>query len=473
MSGSPAPGSARCGAALAALCWLAAAWVEPAFGLPAFPGAEGFGAGASGGRGGRVVKVTNLSPSGPGSLQEAVAMTGPRIVVFAVSGEIVGDVVIRHGDLTIAGQSAPGGGITIRGQLRTAYTPGIDNIILRHIRIRPRLFDGSVPGDQYDALQFSLSRNFILDHLSVSWGVDETVDLYEAQDATLQWSAIEESATEGYPTGNHNFGFINGTRGGRVSVHHNIFAHHLNRCPAIATGPAEVVNNLDYDCEYGFVHHNPARGVFRIVGNYFRQGPSAKPIPFRFDYEGEAGPGLAYYLADNCIDIPGVFSGVVQSPWEPSFFATGLMYTKGFPFLTLTPPAPPAESGYVPVTTAKCGDAVKQVLTRAGAFPRDPVSRRTIEEVVWRTGSWGRHAPVDLMAGLTPTAAPLDTDGDGISDAWELDHGLDSRSAADQNRLMASGYTAIEEYINGLADALTAAAPPVTLLSPPRLAHPP
>ena len=472
MSCTSASVSARCGVALAMLWWLAVTWVQPAFGLPAFPGAEGFGAGATGGRGGRVIKVTNLGPSGPGSLQDAVEQIGPRIVVFAVSGEIVGDIVIRSGNLTVAGQTAPGGGITISGRLWTAYKLGVDNIILRHLRIRPRLFDGSVPGEEYDAIQFSLSRNFILDHLSISWGVDETVDVYEAQDATLQWSAIEESATEGHPTEPHNFGLINGTRGGRISVHHNIFAHHLNRSPALATGPADVVNNLDYDCEYGFVHHNPARGAFRIVGNYFRRGPSATPIPFRFDYEGDAGPGLAYYLADNCIDIPGVFSGVVQSPWEPSFFATGLMYTKGSQFLTLSPPAPPEGIGYVPVTTTRCGDAVSQVLSRAGAFPRDPVSRRTIEEAVARTGSWGRHAPVDLMAGLTPAAAPKDTDSDGIPDTWELDHGLNPNSAADQNQLMASGYTAIEEYINGLADALTAAAPSVTLRSPPRLKQP-
>jgi pectate lyase len=428
--------------------------------LPAFPGAEGFGAGATGGRGGRVITVTNLGPSGPGSLQEAVDQSGPRIVVFAVSGVIVGDLLIRYGNLTIAGQTAPGGGITINGRVRTAYKLGVDNLVLRHLRIRPRLYDGLVPGDEYDALQFSLSRNFILDHISVSWGVDETVDLYEARDVTIQWSAIEESATEGHPQGDHNYGFINGPTGGRVSVLHNLFAHHRNRCPAIATGPAEVVNNLVYDCEVGFVHHNPAQGVFRIVGNYYRQGPSASmPSPFRFNYEGAPGPGLAYFLEDNCIDVPGVFSGVIQSPWEPSFFATGLVDIRGAQFLMVSPPA---ELSSVPVTTERCGTAASHALRQAGAFPRDPVSRRTAEEVAGRTGSWGRHAPADLMAGLSPAAAPKDTDGDGMPDDWELAHGLDPKSAADQNRLMPSGYTAVEEYVNGLADALAAAAPPLS-----------
>lgn len=261
--------------------------------LPAFPGAQGFGAVATGGRGGQPIIVTTLAESGPGSLREALETPGPRIIVFAVSGVIdLGEpnaddpfdesdsnnvLTIAYGDVTIAGQTAPGAGITIRGRLYAAYDESVSNVILRHVRIRPAPFPGGDGGEQYDALRFSLNSQVIVDHVSVSFGVDENVDMYEGSDITVQWSAIEESATDGHPEGEHNYGVLN--MGGRISVHHVLFAHNRNRNPALAVGPAESINNVAYNVRHGFVNHNDAAGEISIVGNTFVQGPDDTLIP--------------------------------------------------------------------------------------------------------------------------------------------------------------------------------------------------
>ncbi|HEU4408174.1 MAG TPA: hypothetical protein VFS43_23125 [Polyangiaceae bacterium] len=421
----------------------------------AFPGAEGFGAkSTTGGRGGKVFKVTNLNATGTGSLQWAVSQPGKRTVVFAVSGVIKGDIHIPHGDLTIAGQTAPGGGITIAGKVSAAYDVSFRNVVMRFVRVRPPALTGS----QGDALQFSRGGSFVFDHVSIGWGCDETLDLYEATDVTLQWSSIEEAATNcGHPDGsNHNYGMINGPDGRRVAVHHSLFAHNLNRNPAIANGPAEVRNNVVYNVKHGFIHHNPASGAFDIVGNYFKQGPSASLMPFFFDDEnGFADAGLKYYLRDNYVDDPGDLVGPIDNPWATPYahptFANLLAPTSKraaaeFDFSSI--------AGFKRITTQSSTEAYDLVAARAGAFPRDVVTRRAVDELKARTGAFGRRVPADLMNGLTATAAPADKDNDGMADAWEASKGLDPANGADHVKLMPSGYTAIEEYINGLAAQL-------------------
>lgn len=416
----------------------------------AFPGATGFGAMATGGRGGRVIKVTNLNASGPGSLQEALSARGARIIVFAVSGVIEPNdyFEIGSGDVTIAGQTAPGGGITLKGRLFASYDDRVGNFIIRHIRVRPE-YDGS-DGSQFDSIQFSRNHTIILDHVSVGFGIDETVDLYSAKNITVQWSTIESPTPErSHEGGDHHYGLINGPDGRYIAVHHNLFAHSNNRNPAIANGPADVLNNVIYDVRIGFVHHNPASGQFRIIGNYFKDGPNATLIPFYFD-DG-ASNDLKYYVADNWVEGRSECSeGQLDNPWRQCNNSQdhGESYrsTTDFDFSNV--------DGYraIPVTSPQ--QAYTDILAKVGAFPRDVVTRTTISNLEAGTGVWGAPLPSNLMEGLTPTTPPTDADDDGMADEWEQARGLDPTDGSDHTTVMESGYTAIEEYINELAERL-------------------
>ena len=426
------------------LLFLSITWLQAEISpdsLPAFPGAEGFGAVTPGGRGGRVIKVTNLETNGPGSLQEACSAEGPRIVVFEVSGVIPGDVTIEHSRISIMGQTAPGAGITIKGMLVTPYTEDgsitIEDMVLRFLRVRP----DPIPGVSWaDAIQFSKIRRCVLDHVSCSWSSDETVDWYGARESTIQWCTIEESDTEGHPDGRHNYGLINGPDGEKFTIHHTLFAHHSRRCPAVANGPADVRNLVVYNFRDGFLHDNPPNNLgFNIIGNYYKAGPS-EPSIFPFCFEGKT----SYYLRDNY--IAGV--GIVQDPWAEKDKLYGLQYYAQYGVKARK------ETEVPQVTTHSPLEAYELVLDQAGCFPRDTVSRRTVSEVRSGTGSWGRHDPGDLMAGLKPEAPPVDRDNDGMADSWERANGLNPADSSDYNKVMESGYTAIEEYCNLLATRL-------------------
>ena len=440
--------------------WLFVAGTASA--LPAVPGAQGFGAAATGGRGGTVVKVTNLNASGTGSLQWAVDRPGPRIVVFDVSGVINGDLRIPSGDLTIAGQTAPGAGITLHGHLYTDYPTTFGNIVIRHVRVRPPMPDANWPPAQHDAIQMSANRLLMLDHVDVSHGVDENVDLYEgARDITVQWSMIGFPVQGGgHPDGpNHNYGLLNGPGGGRISIHHTLFAHNNNRTPALSDGPAEVVNNVVYNARIGFVHHNPATGHFNIIGNTYKDGASANLVPVYFDPE-LITPPLAYFSSGNRVDHPGTFNGIFGNPFTTpgfsaaydGFYCCGVVASM---FASTVPFDFSATSvGYVPISTQNADDAYACVLARAGAWPRDAVSRWSAEETAARTGTWGNRRPANWLDGLTPGTPLPDNDGDGMPNAWELSRGLNPNSAADVHTLQPGGYPAIETYLNERADAL-------------------
>src|SRR5690606_29370812 len=153
------------------------------------------------------------------------------------------------------------------------------------IRIRPPAESGT----QGDSVQFSRTSNFIFDHVNMSWGSDETVDLYEARNVTIQYCFIEESASNANPPdGNfHNYSLISGSDGRYISLHHNLSAHHNRRTPAIANGPADIINNVVYNTTTGFCHHNPVNNdCFLIIGNYYKTGPTRPDMnPYWLDDE--------------------------------------------------------------------------------------------------------------------------------------------------------------------------------------------
>ncbi len=450
--------------------------------LPAFPGAQGFGAGASGGRGGQVLKVTSLAASGDGSLQWALDQSGPRIVVFDVSGVIEGDVRIPHGDLTIAGQTAPGAGITILGHLYTDYGADVSNLIIRHLRVRPPDPDSQWPPDQHDAIQFSTAHTLILDHVDASHGADEIIDTWGgAYSITLQWSALTYPI---YDPGNgwdHPKGIINHRAcidggscsaddplGGRISIHHNLFVHCRNRTPALSTGPADVRNNVIYNGREGFVHHNivgaasadpAAVGEFNLVGNTYVEGPNISLAPFWFDPENGSSPiPSRYWVWDNDVEDPGDFEGRVDNPFTTagfgdaySFYCCGIESSQfngwgEFDFSSYW--------GYEPITTQGAAEGYDLVLQRAGAWPRDVVTNQALQDVQSRSGQWDNLRPADWLEGLTPGSPPIDDDEDGMADDWESAHGLNPNDGGDHDTVMPSGYTAIEDYINELADQL-------------------
>ncbi len=439
--------------------------------LKAFPEAQGFGAIASGGRGGAVLKVTNLDASGVGSLLWAVNQAGARIIVFDVSGIITGDVNIPHGDITIAGQTAPGAGITLVGHLTTDFGIETNNIIIRHIRVRPPNPNAQWPPNQHDGIQFSSANNIILDHVDVSHGADENIDMWDgANHITVQWSNISFPIYDVANGWTHNKGILNhrpcvddssctasSRTGGFISIHHNYFAHARNRTPALSMGPADTRNNLVYNGREGFVHHNiVADGQFNIIGNKYVAGPSISLAPFFFDPENSNPPILTqYWLQDNLIE-DNSYNGVVNNPWndtafqnEYTFVCCGVVATQfnqigEFDFTS---------QNNVPITTHNSSEIEDLLIAQVGAFPRDIVARKSIADLQTRSGGWQNYRPPDLMDGLTATAPPLDTDGDGMPDNWEALHGLNP-AIADNNTTMPSGYTAIEEYINGLATAL-------------------
>ena len=407
--------------------------------LPCFPGAEGFGSRTPGGRGGRVIKVTNLNTSGPGSLQAACSAQGPRIVVFDVSGVIPGEVLIEHGRISIMGQTAPGAGITIKGLLQSKATKEkMEDIVVRFLRCRP---DSNVTlHDRGDAIRFSQARRVMIDHISCSWASDETIDVFRADDVTVQWCTVEDGDTTGHFKGVHNYGLIQGPNGRRISVHHNLFAHQKRRCPAVANGPADIRNNVVYNFRDGFLHDNPTNDIpFNIIGNYYKRGPN-DPRIFPFCFQDSA----FYYLRDNYIETVGM----IQDPWAEKDKLPGLQY------YAKRGNKADREAGAPPVTTHSPLEAYELVLGRAGCLPRDVITSRAIQEVKSGTGTWGRRDVPDLMAGLTPATPPKDSDSDGMPDEWEKANGLNPNDGTDHSKLMKSGYTAIEEYCNELAENL-------------------
>lgn len=453
--------------AIALLCLRFVSAASAAENLKSFPGAEGWGAASIGGRGGQVIRVTNLNSAGSGSLAEACATAGPRIVVFDVSGVIRGTVRITHPHITIAGQTAPGAGITIEGMI-SSFDHGVHDVIIRHLRVRRN----RTGGGSGDCLQFgglgprkTGTYNIMLDHLSLSWGNDEIIDLYNAHDVTVQWCTIEESDDQGHDKGAHNFGLISAAEGsGAISLHHNLWAHHARRVPCLApyreNAASDFCNNLIYNCRGGYAddgHGNRAKSAVNIYKNYYLRGPDTQQRMYPF----ALSPEMDYYVRDNHFEDWG-------DQHHPQHWRYGGKTPRWLQFNNNGREIDqPAKTPAIEATDART--ARDHILARAGCWPRDRVTKRTIDELQNRSGKWGRNAPLDLsdewfLEGLTHGKTPPDSDSDGLPDAWELAHKLNPKNATDAAKIVPAeasfgdrhlGYTYWEFYLNELADGLT------------------
>ena len=423
---------------------------EPA--LPAFPGAEGFGRFAAGGRGGDVVAVTHLHDSGPGSLRDAVS-AGNRTVVFRVSGTIhlQSDLLIERSNLTIAGQTAPGDGICLRG--RPLRLRGANDVIIRHLRVRP----GAESGQAIDGIEVRNGRNIMIDHCSVSWTVDEAMNTWHgARDLTVQWCVISEPLNRSvHPKGAHGYGASWG--GENVSYHHNLFAHATARTPSVAGQAKEHTINMDHRCSGIFNwEHRSCDGKpdgINVVNNYYKPGPATLPDVRRRivridDTRAAYGFDSFWHIAGNFVEG---FPEISTDNWKGGVDFEGATSAQ---VNRRRDPFPVA-----PVTTQPAPEAYRLVLDHAGATRprRDPIDTRVINEVRRGVPTFGNGiidspAQVGGWPELKSAPAPLDTDGDGMPDAWEQARGLNPREPADRNgRRLNAAYTNLEVYLSELA----------------------
>jgi VCBS repeat-containing protein len=452
----------------------------PAIPLPAFPGAEGFGAYATGGRGGSVVYVTNLNTNGPGSLQWAIDQPGAKYILFKVSGVIDTQIHLTNGNVTIAGQTSPGG-ITVRGFVTDespyqdqAVQPPADfaeNWILQHIRIRP-----GTGGPSDDGLRMRYTRNAIVDHVSIGNATDEAIEISYSHDITVQNTLIAETVGGHSLYGGILMNYSNPAYGfglDDVSLHHNVFNRIEGRLPegsreSLAAANSymnlEMSDNLYWDPGY-FVtlglttnsltdsHGNPYPIYWNLnaVNNYFRTGPGF--IYGMFDDQILRTPRNNLYVSGNRMSLYPARSDYqlfyccndyrsVDNPADSAQQAHRLTSRNPFPAVTYTP----------------TDQLVNLLLNTAGAWPRDPMDIRLMRSVATDTiASAPRNtnpagdALLTAYAGAAP-AAPTDTDNDGMPDSWESARGLDPTVAnTNAHTLSSAGYTDLEVYLQELS----------------------
>lgn len=412
----------------------------------AFPGAEGFGKYTTGGRGGKVYTVANLNDDGPGSLREAVRNKEPRIIVFSVSGTIAlkSPMNINNGDLTIAGQTAPGDGVCIRDY---PVKINADNVIIRYLRFRL----GDATGLEEDAISGTRHKDIIIDHCSISWATDECASFYYNKNFTLQWCIISESLNESvHSKGAHGYGGIWG--GSDATFHHNLIASHTSRLPrfsgsaSVPNPPDELVdfsNNVIYNWENNNIYGGE-RGRYNITNNYYKAGPATSKNkrdrilnpyqPYgKFFVQGNFLEGNERISADN---TAGIVTGHPDS------------------VLAATPFNP------IPIIQQSAQDAYERVLKNAGAsLTRDAVDTRIVRDVRMGTASFGKNKDgiidsqkdVGGWPELKSLTAPKDTDGDGIPNQWESRHNLKPDNPDDgSGYTLGKSFTNVEVYIHSL-----------------------
>lgn len=463
---------------------------EEELGALAFPGAEGGGMYTTGGRGGKVLHVTNLKDSGEGSLRAAVEASGARTVVFDVAGTIALEksLRIKNGNLTIAGQTAPGDGICIKNYSTIVEA---DNVIIRFIRFR--LGDeGPNASDGEDAIWGRYHNNIILDHCSMSWSIDECASFYANENFTMQWCILTESLKNSvHGKGNHGYGGIWG--GKNASFHHNMLANHQSRNPRFdhpeiyedKTSPKRR-GHVDFRCNVIYnwgdnSSYGGEGGTFNMVNNFYKQGPASKDRKYFLDANGiytSNGTDYGYpelYLVGNVYDGKADLtsdnkSGVywhdhkTNTPPDKSKFVSSLMNIAG-------------NSGQVCYTSTQSAQNAFELICEIGgaSLRRDEVDKRACNDAksgkatVTDGGNGSKNGLIDtqeavggwpeLKAISDEIAAVADADRDGIPDWFEDKFGLDKNNASDaMSRTIdkKSRYTNFEMYLHYLVRDIVA-----------------
>ena len=451
--------------------------VAPVVNYGLYPGALGGGATVTGGKGGKVIYVSSLEDDGnqPGTLRWAVNKAGPRTILFKVAGtiQLKSILKINKGNVTIAGQSAPGDGICLRGY---PVTVSSDNVILQFLRFRM----GNEAGVSDDALKGIGRKHVLIDHCSMSWSTDECSSFYDNENFTMQWCILSESLRNSvHAKGSHGYGGIWGGR--KASFHHNLLAHHDSRNPRFcgsrysndaASEQVDFRNNVIYNWGSNSAYAGEG-GFYNIVNNYYKPGPAtlarSGKLTFRiiapnadagsnnqqkgvwgsFFISGNVMHGREDVTADNRLGVhPDVES-------YDSVTIDQLLVGKAFPI---------SEMPYV-----SADEAYRQVLAKSGAsYARDFVDKRIIQEV--ETGTYTYSGSAGSKFGIIdsqndvggwpsysfgPEEVVVDTDTDGIPDEWESKNGLNSHMASDASGLAKDTvFTWLEVYLFSLVNHL-------------------
>lgn len=458
----------------------------PQSNIAAFPGAEGGGKFSFGGRGGRTIVVTNLNDDGPGSFRWACEQGGARVVVFNVAGiiRLKTPLIIRAPYITIAGQSAPGDGVCIAGETVWVNT---HDVIIRYMRFRR---GETNVGRRDDAIGGNPIGNIMIDHVSASWGLDENMSMYrhmyndstgkiEDKFGTVNITIQNSIFSESLDTWNHAFGSTLG--GENCSFMRNLWADNTGRNPSVGwNGIFNFVNNVVFNWVHRSIDGGDYRAQFNIINNYFKPGP-ATPKDNNVGHrilKPEAGRSkLKYLVFGRCYVNGNIMEGypeITKDNWAGGVQVEELPNTDKYtPYMKVAKPLPMPQLTILPTK-----EAHDYVLANAGATlpKRDAVDQRITEQV--RSGKITtvanvtlpttqfkhRRLPIDsYKIGIITDPSQVggypeykgtpykDSDGDGMPDDYEIKNGLNPKNPADASAYGKSGYTNIEEYLNGLA----------------------
>lgn len=428
----------------------------------AFPGAEGAGKYTTGGRGGKVVAVTNLNDSGEGSLREALATQGARTIVFRISGTIFlkSELSVKYGDFTLAGQTAPGDGICVAGY---PVVIRAGNAIVRYMRFRL----GDKNKVEGDAVSIRNQPNILIDHCSFSWATDECASLYELHHATVQWCIVSEALNHSvHKKGDHGYGGIWG--GDTVSFHHNLFASNSSRNPRFNgsrydvpwTDLVDFRNNVVYNWSVNSTYAGE-KAKHNLVANYYKPGPATPDkLSHRIFNVFRAQPSLPFgqfYIEGNYMEGNPEVS---QDNWHG-----GVDLDEGAVLAKVKVDQP---FWCVPIEEQSPQEAYKLVLAGSGAsLVRDAVDQRVVHDVetgttTYRGSVTGFPGIIDSQKdvggwpGLKSKPAPKDSDGDGMPNEWESRHKLNPNDASDGPAYkLSKEFTNLEVYLDDLVELET------------------